>query len=47
MKLGQLIEYQIRKFLWKKYAENVHQKLVPESFLVLANSPKEAMHACK
>ena len=36
-----------KEIFWKKYAENVHQKLVPDSFLVLASSPKEAMHACK
>ena len=28
-------------FLWKNHAENVHQKLVPDPFLILVNSPKQ------
>ena len=27
------------------YTENVHQKLVPDTFLILVNSPKQPMHA--
>ena len=29
----------------EKYAENVHQKLVPDSFLILVNTPKQPLHA--
>ena len=29
----------------KKHAENVHQKLVPEPFLILAYNPKQPLHA--
>ena len=31
-------------FLWKNYAENVHQKLVPD-FFILVNDPKQLLHA--
>ena len=34
-----------RTFLWKNHAENVHQKLVPESFLILVNNSKQPLHA--
>ena len=27
-------------FLWKNRAENVHQKLVPDPFIILLNNPK-------
>ena len=27
-------------FLWKNHAENVHQKLVPDPFIILLNNPK-------
>ena len=30
-------------FLWKSHAENVHQRLVPDSFLILVNSPKQPL----
>ena len=33
-------EFQIKKNSWKKYAENVQQKLVPDPFLILANTQK-------
>ena len=29
----------------KNLAENVHQKLVPEPFLVFLNNPKQSFHA--
>ena len=32
-------------FLWKNHAENGHQKLVPDSFLILVNNPKQLLHA--
>ena len=32
-------------FLGEKYAENVHQKLVPDPFLILVSSPKQLMYA--
>ena len=28
----------------ENHEENVHQKLVPESFLILLNNPKQPMH---
>ena len=31
LKLCQLIEYKLRNTLWKNYAEDMHQKLVPDS----------------
>ena len=31
-------------FLWKSHADNMHQKLVPDLFLVLVNNPKQALH---
>ena len=31
--------------LWKCHAENVHQKLVPDPFLVLVNNPKQPLLA--
>ena len=31
--------------LWKNYAENVHQKLVPDPFLILVSTPKQSLHA--
>ena len=34
LKLCQLVEY----FLWKNHAENVHQKLVPDPFLILVKN---------
>ena len=37
------IKYRI--FLWKNHAENVHQKLAPEPFLILLNNPKQRLHA--
>ena len=35
----------IETFLWENHAENVHQKLVPDSFLILVNNPKQPLHA--
>ena len=29
----------------KNHAQNVHQKLVPDPFLILVNSPKLPLHA--
>ena len=31
--------------IWKTHAENVPQKLVPEPFSILANNPKQSLHA--
>ena len=30
---------------WKNPVENVHQKLVPDSYLILVNNPKQTLHA--
>ena len=32
-------------FLWKNHAENMHQKLAPDPFLILLNNPKQPLHA--
>ena len=32
-------------FLWKNHAENVHQKLVADPFLISVNKPKQLLHA--
>ena len=32
-------------FSWKNHAENVHQKLFPDPFLILLNNPKQPLHA--
>ena len=32
-------------FLWKNHEENVHQKLVPDSFLILISNSKQLLHA--
>ena len=37
------IKYRI--FLWKNHAENVHQKLVSDPFIILLNNPKQPLHA--
>ena len=37
------IRYKI--FLWKNHAENLHQKLAPDPFLIFLNSPKQPLHA--
>ena len=29
------------------YAENVHQKLTPDPFLILLNNPKQPLHTIK
>ena len=33
------------RFLRKNLAESVHQKLVPDLFLILVNNPKQPLHA--
>ena len=33
------------KFLWKNHAENVHQKLARDPFLILVSKPKQLLHA--
>ena len=43
--LGKEKRYGIETFLWQNHAENVHQKLVPESFSILVNNPKQPLHA--
>ena len=32
------------KFLWKIHAEKVHQKPVPDPFLIFINNPKQPLH---
>ena len=40
------MEYYITNtFMEKKHAENVHQKLSTESFLILLNKPKQPLYA--
>ena len=29
----------------KNHAKNVHQKLIPDPFLILLNNPKQRLHA--
>ena len=36
-----------KHFLCKNHVENVHQKLVPDSFLILVNDPEQTSHARK
>ena len=43
LKLGQLIEYHKRKYSRKRYAQSVHQKLVPEPYLILINGYKYSL----
>ena len=38
------IDRVLRTFLWKSHAENVHQKLVLDPFLMLVNNPKQPLH---
>ena len=45
LKLCALIEYLIKNILRKNHAENMHQKLVPDSVLVLVNNPKQSLDA--
>ena len=40
-----LMEYQIKKFLWKNNAENKHEKIVPDLFTILVNNLKQPLHA--
>ena len=37
----------VEHFYGKKHTENVHQKLVPDPFLILVNNPKQPLHAKK
>ena len=34
-----------RTLLWKNHAENVHQELAPDPFLILLNNPTQSLHA--
>ena len=34
-----------KTFSCKNYVENMHQKLVPDLFLILLNNPKQPLHA--
>ena len=34
-----------KDFLLENYAENVHQRLVPDFFLILVSNPKQPLHA--
>ena len=45
LKLYQLIKYKIKNILWKNDAENLHQRLVPGSFLIWVNNPKQALYS--
>ena len=38
------IDGEYGKFLWKNPAENVHQKLARDPFLILLNNPKQPLH---
>ena len=31
-------------FVWKKHGENMHQKLIPDPFLILVNNLKQPLH---
>ena len=44
LKLGHLT-WAIAKFSGEKFTESVYQKVVPDPFLILVNSPKQLMHA--
>ena len=45
LKLCQLIEYyMIRNIFMENHTEYIHQKLVPDLFLNLVNSPKQPLH---
>ena len=33
-----------KDFLWKNHTENVHQKVVPNPFLIMVNKPKQLLH---
>ena len=37
------LEKEKRTFLWKNHAENMHQKVVPDPFLMLVNNPKQPL----
>lgn len=45
LKFAQLIEYEKSTSLLNK--ENVHQKLAPDLFLILINSPKKSINTSK
>ena len=45
LKLCPPIDIKEGTFLWKNYAKDVHQKLVPDPFLILVNNPKQPLHA--
>ena len=45
LKLYPLIECYIKNIFMENHAENVHQKLVPDPFLILVNNPKQPLHA--
>ena len=44
LKYYPLIEYYISNIFLKNHAENVHQMLVPDFFLILINKPKQPLH---
>ena len=43
MKIFPSIENKLGTFVRKNHAENVHQKLVPDPFLILLNTPKQPL----
>ena len=45
LKLCPQMEYEEKTFLWKNHAENLHQKLFPDPFIILVNKPKQPLHA--
>ena len=43
--LATYIVLNMKEFYGKNHAENVHQKLVPDPFLILPNNSKQTLHA--
>ena len=41
------IDWELHKehFFWKNHAENAHQKVASDPFLILLNNPKQPLHA--
>ena len=40
-----LLVDRILNILWKNYAENAHQKRIPDALLILVNNPKQPLNA--
>ena len=43
MAINRLLKKKKKKKKWKSYAENVHQKLVPNPYFILVNNPKQIL----